>query len=277
MEEIAKTQSIELGNLLVDDACRIIETARDYAYRAVNTALTIRNWQSGERIAREHLEDNGRAEYGKQVMATLATILTQKYGKGFDFSSLYQYMKFYHCFPEILDAVSPKSEKVDAVSQQLLPWTLYRELIRVEDAKARKWYEQEALREMCVNERLSTRQLDRQIDSALYERTQVSQPKLSTLLREIAPEAERVFRDQYVMEFITGKEAKPENNLRRALLKRCSLGPVRFIDYSERNFDVHSDIDDCLGASCDEGPFGINPKKIYAYEFVTVTWFLTQN
>lgn len=130
---------------------------------------------------------------------------------------------------------------------------------------------------MCVNERLSTRQLDRQIDSALYERTQVSQPKLSTLLREIAPEAERVFRDQYVMEFITGKEAKPENNLRRALLKRCSLGPVRFIDYSERNFDVHSDIDDCLGASCDEGPFGINPKKIYAYEFVTVTWFLTQN
>lgn len=44
--------------------------------------------------------------------------------------------------------------------------------------------------------------------------------KLSTLLREIAPEAERVFRDQYVMEFITGKEAKPENNLRRALLKK---------------------------------------------------------
>lgn len=39
-------------------------------------------------------------------------------------------------------------------------------------------------------------------------------------MREIAPEAERVFRDQYVMEFITGKEAKPENTLRRALLKK---------------------------------------------------------
>lgn len=63
------------------------------------------------------------------------------HGKGFDFSSLYQYVKFYRCFPEILDAVSPKSEKLDATSPKLLPWTLYRELIRVEDAEARKWYE----------------------------------------------------------------------------------------------------------------------------------------
>ena len=108
MEEIANVQNSMPDNLLIDDTCRIIESARDYAYRAVNTALTIRNWKLGERISREHLDDNGRAEYGKQVIATLATILTDKYGKGFDFSSLYQYVKFYHCFPEILDAVRPK-------------------------------------------------------------------------------------------------------------------------------------------------------------------------
>ena len=47
-------------NLLIDATCRIIESARDYAYRAVNTALTIRNWKLGERISREHLDDNGR-------------------------------------------------------------------------------------------------------------------------------------------------------------------------------------------------------------------------
>ena len=34
--------------------------------------------------------------------------------------------------------------------------------------------------------------------------------KLSTLLREIAPSAEQVFRDQYVMEFIGGKDYRPE-------------------------------------------------------------------
>ena len=172
MEEIAKVQNSMPDNLLIDDTCRIIEYARDYAYRAVNTALTIRNWKLGERISREHLDDNGRAEYGKKVISALASILSEKYGKGFDFSSLYQYVKFYRCFPEILDAVSPKSEKLDAVSPKLLPWTLYRELIRVEDAEARKWYEQEALRETW-----SSRTLHRNIGSQYYYRLMQSPTK----------------------------------------------------------------------------------------------------
>ena len=45
MEEIAGVQNSMPDNLLIDDTCRIIESARDYAYRAVNTALTIRNWK----------------------------------------------------------------------------------------------------------------------------------------------------------------------------------------------------------------------------------------
>lgn len=60
--------------------------------------------------------------------------------------------------------------------------------------------------QLCVHDRLSTRQLNRQIDSALYERNAVGSPKLSAVLREIAPQAEQIFRDQYVMEFIGGKE-----------------------------------------------------------------------
>ena len=135
-----------IDSMLLNDTCRIIEDSREYAYRAVNTALTIRNWKLGERIARENLDEKGKAEYGKQVITSLAT--TEKYGKGLDFSSLYKYIKFYQCFPDILGAVSPKSGKVDAASPKLLPWTLYRELIRVEDAESRKWYEQEAIREV---------------------------------------------------------------------------------------------------------------------------------
>lgn len=142
------TQEGMIDSMLLNDTCRIIEDAREYAYRAVNTALTIRNWKLGERIARENLDEKGKAEYGKQVITSLATILTEKYGKGLDFSSLYKYIKFYQCFPDILGAVSPKSGKVDAASPKLLPWTLYRELIRVEDAESRKWYEQEAIREV---------------------------------------------------------------------------------------------------------------------------------
>ena len=151
-----------IDSMLLNDTCRIIEDAREYAYRAVNTALTIRNWKLGERIARENLDEKGKAEYGKQVITSLATILTEKYGKGLDFSSLYKYIKFYQCFPDILGAVSPK----------LLPWTLYRELIRVEDGVARKWYEQEALRETW-----SSRTLHRNIESQYYYRLMQSPSK----------------------------------------------------------------------------------------------------
>ena len=116
--------SIQMQSLY-SDSCTIIEQARKQAYRAVNKALTIRNWSLGQRIAREHLGEDGRAEYGKHIIESLAEMLTDKYGKGFDQSSLYKYVRFYTLFPEILDALSPQSQKVDAVSQRLLPWTVY--------------------------------------------------------------------------------------------------------------------------------------------------------
>lgn len=155
MNKTMPTRTLQSYTSLYSDVCTIIEDARQNAYRAVNVYLTLRNWQLGERIAREELDGATRAEYGKKVITTLAEDLTNKYGKGFDFSSLYQYVRFYRLFPAILDAVRPK----------LLPWTHYRELIRVENAEARIWYEQEALREMW-----SSRTLHRNIGSQYYFR-----------------------------------------------------------------------------------------------------------
>ena len=105
-------------DLLYSDTCIIIEEARNYAYRAVNIALTLRNWQLGERIARENLDGAERAEYGKKIITELSRDLTNKYGRGFDRISLYNYLKFYRCFPEIVGSVSQQSQIVDAVSQQ---------------------------------------------------------------------------------------------------------------------------------------------------------------
>lgn len=167
MDKISKENIL---NDIYKDTCVIIEDARDGAYRAVNAALTIRNWQLGERIARENLGEDGKAEYGKAVMVSLSEMLTKTYGKGFDYSSLYQYVKFYNYFPQILDAVSPKSQILGAMHPKLLPWTLYRELIRVENAEARKWYEQEAAQEVW-----SSRTLHRNIVSQYYFRMMQSQ------------------------------------------------------------------------------------------------------
>lgn len=166
-EEITSQKEV-----LYKDTCRIIEEACARAYHAVNASLTIRNWLLGERIAKEELGGADRAEYGKRVIASLADMLTNKYGKGFEKSSLHTYVKFYLMFPDIVDAVRPQSGKVAALRLQLLPWTHYRELIRVENKEARNWYAQEA-----IHESWSTRTLHRNIATQYYFRLLQSQHK----------------------------------------------------------------------------------------------------
>lgn len=162
--ELSKKEQPKYEHLL-NDTCQIIEDARQIAYRAINNTLTIRNWYLGERIAQEELGGATRAEYGKRVVEQLADDLTARYGKGFDFRDLYNYVRFYRFFPAIFDATSRDSVIFDAMNRNLLPWTHYRELIRVEDATARAWYEQESIREMW-----STRTLHRNIASQYYHR-----------------------------------------------------------------------------------------------------------
>ena len=139
------------------DAQEIIEQTRGNAYQAINVATIQRNWLLGKRIADEELKGKNRAEYGKEIVKKLAEFLTNKYGKGFDFSSLYKYVRFYKEFPEILDLSSPKF--------YLLSWTHYRSLLRVSDKTARDWYMHEA-----INETWNVKTLDRNIASQYYYR-----------------------------------------------------------------------------------------------------------
>lgn len=121
---------------LLEDTKIIIDTARKNAYRAVNIVLVQRNWLLGKRISEEEFQQSNRAEYGKQIIRKLSDRLTELYGKGFDFSTLYKCVQFYKSFPDILDSSSPKS---------MLTWTHYRTLLQVSDPVARKWYEKEAI------------------------------------------------------------------------------------------------------------------------------------
>ena len=152
------------GGTLAADLGSIIEQAKSVACRAVDVALVYRNWLLGKRIAEEELRGAGRAEYGKAQLAALADELTDKYGSGFDFGSLYKYLAFFKRF-KILDSLSPKSGR-------LLSWTHYRHLLQVESDEALRWYLDEA-----AAEAWSVRTLQRNISSQYYERTLLAQSK----------------------------------------------------------------------------------------------------
>ena len=141
LEKIDKNTSIikysKTDNVL-NDICSIINSARDYAYQSINIALVERNWLIGYRIAEEELKGEGRADYGTKIIKKLSKELKEEYGKGFDSRNLYYFLNFYKTFPNILNTLCSKFNR-------LLSWSRYRTLLQVFDKEAREWYEKEAL------------------------------------------------------------------------------------------------------------------------------------
>lgn len=157
-------QYAKTGDIL-RDMREIIEVSRESAYQAVNLALVRRNWLLGRRIAEEELNGESRAEYGLEIIKKLSKELTKDYGKGFDRTNLYNYLRFYKYFPEIVDTACQ-------LSSEILSWSHYRVLLRVENEEARKWYEQEAYRQTWA-----VRTLQRNVETQYYFRLLSSQQK----------------------------------------------------------------------------------------------------
>ena len=169
-----KTEKINQNNIvdsfvktddILKDMCGIIESSQKAAHQAVNVALVQRNWLIGYRIAEEELDGDERSEYGLEVIKKISKELTQRYGKGYDRSNLYHYLKFYKTFPEIVDTTCRQSG-------MLLSWSHYRALLQVKDKAARDWYEKEA-----AEQTWSVRTLQRNISSQYYYRMLETQKK----------------------------------------------------------------------------------------------------
>lgn len=158
---------IETTKNIEKDVENIIVSARETAYKQVNTTLILRNWLIGKRISEEELGNKTRSEnYGKEIIEELAINLTKKYGKGFTRTNLYYFYQFYNSFPKIIHTVCGQSPK------ELLSWSHYRILLRVFDENAREWYANEAYKESW-----SVRTLERNVESQYYFRLLKSQIK----------------------------------------------------------------------------------------------------
>ncbi len=135
----------------------ILENARSTAYKTVNFVMVQAYWNIGRVIVEDEQKGKERADYGNYLLKNLSEKLIKDYGKGFDESNLRNIRKFYLTFP-ICDALRHE-----------LSWTHYRLLLRVEKDDARSFYMIES-----INNNWSTRELERQINSLLYERIALS-------------------------------------------------------------------------------------------------------
>ncbi|HEY0456718.1 MAG TPA: PDDEXK nuclease domain-containing protein [Verrucomicrobiae bacterium] len=193
----------------------MIQMARKRALRAVNTELIDLYWKIGEYIHKRIHSDG----WGKSTVLALAEFIRrQEPGvRGFSAQNLWRMRQFYESW-----GAHPKLSTL----LRELSWS-HNLLIfsRCKRVEAREFY----LR-LATQNQLSFRQLERQVDACLFERAVLTPPKVSAVMRQLHPEAENVFKDRYLLDFLDLPKRYSEKQLQNALLSNLKhflieLGP----------------------------------------------------
>jgi predicted nuclease of restriction endonuclease-like (RecB) superfamily len=236
MKKITKTQTY---STLITDLASLIEQGRKAAIRYVNTALVTTYWLMGRRIVEYEQKGKERAEYGELLLERISKDLSMRFGKGFSLRNLRNMRTFYLLFPirQTLSAESPKDRNGQTLSAELtgkshmlpeisetlfwkfsLSWSHYCLLMRLDEPFKREFYEAE-----CIRGNWSVRQLDRQIQSMLYERTALSKRKMAVIAKAhekpITLKPEDEIKDPYILEFLGLKDEYSESQLEETLIK----------------------------------------------------------
>ena len=159
MNNIRKTDS----DIFYDGVAKLLTEARSSVVKTINKTMVYTYFEIGRMIVEEEQKGNVRAEYGKQVIIELSRKLTEEFGKGFSRRNLEQMRQFYLTY-----------SKTQTVSAEFnLSWSHYMKLMRIDNENERKFYEIESL-----ENNWSLRELQRQYDSALYERLALSEAEV---------------------------------------------------------------------------------------------------
>jgi len=224
-------------------------------------ALVNLYWNIGRIITQDIQKNEKRAEYGEQLVEELAGELGKEYGRGYSAKNLWDMKRFFSAFKilqtasgefrdqgirqplaaesfaeQILQTVSGKSssaailQAVPVESQHCilidfnhhfhLGWSHYRLLLNQSDLLKRKFYFEQA-----GTQRWSVRELQRQIDGALFERVALSRStrRLAALEKKKGPPEvvryEDIFKDPYLLDFLGLKGAYSEKDLEAAIIR----------------------------------------------------------
>lgn len=209
----------------------LITEARNRVYSKANAELVMLYFNIGKIVSEKVLAGN----WGDGTVNDLADYITQKQPllKGFNRRGLYRMKQFYEVYSdaEILQLleVEDKNQIVSPVMTQLqeaeeqvfkfvsalltqISWTNHLLIL----SKTKSIEEKVFYIFQSIKEKLSTRELERQLTSATFERTMLGN-KFSTAIASKLPAG--IFKDPYVFEFLALPEIHSENDLQQALIK----------------------------------------------------------
>lgn len=199
------------NKLLFSDICQIIESAKNRVAVKANAELTLMYWNIGHRINTDVL-GNKRAEYGKQIVETLAQQLHEHFQtRQFSLRSLRRMMQFAEEFPDI--------QIVSQLATQLT-WSHFLEILPIKDGLSREFY-----LTMAASGKWGRNLLRKQIDGMLYERTIIAgkddvriKQELANLRENNRMNPDLVFKNPYFLDFTGLKGYYSERDLEDMLI-----------------------------------------------------------
>lgn len=198
---------MQLKKELIAQIHNIISTAKEKAIRSVDTERVLMYWQIGKVILEEEQQGKDRAGYGEFLIKSLSKALQPRFGAGFSIRQLERYRQFYRIFP------------IASALRTQFSWTHYRSLISIDNQDKREFYIAEAQKN-----NWTARQLERQVNSQLFERLLLSnnvQDVLAIARSEKLPsDAREIIKDPMVLEFLglQRNTAYYEKNFETAIL-----------------------------------------------------------
>ena len=151
---------LENNNKIIKEITDLVIEAKSNLANEINKSVIYVYWNIGRIIVSNENEFNNRLEYGKEVLKGLSSELTKYLGKGYSITNLKYMRMFYKAYPDY--------SKIN----NKLSWTHYCELMIINDIDKRSFYEKE-----CINSNWSVRELQRQLDTSLFERLILSNGK----------------------------------------------------------------------------------------------------
>ncbi|GAB6012076.1 PDDEXK nuclease domain-containing protein [Viscerimonas tarda] len=185
------------------DIIRLIKQSQWNAIKSVNTELINLYWNIGQYIS----DRVAQSDWGQSVVKELADYLsrTEPNLKGFSDKNLWRMRQFYETYKE--------NPKLSALLREI-SWTNNLTIL----SRTKTLEEKEFYLRLTSQEKYSTRELDRQINSSLFERTMLGNAKLSPVVRVLHGNIINCFKDDYVFEFIGLPESHSESDLQKGLL-----------------------------------------------------------
>ncbi|WP_235295462.1 PDDEXK nuclease domain-containing protein [Portibacter lacus] len=184
----------------MDELINLVENTKSYVVSYANSSLTILFWKIGNKVLNSTLQ-NSRAEYGKQIVATVSRQLESKFGRNYEEKNLRRMIQFAQQFSDF--------EKVVTLSRQL-SWSHFLSLIPIKSVDSRTFYAIQS-----IENGYSVRELRKQIAKKSFERSNNADLQLT----KTSNQYKGIFKDPYLLDFLELKDGYLEYDLEKAILK----------------------------------------------------------